>query len=542
MATLFTVGWRWRRTGRLLTAAKRRRRLECAGRRLRRPGRPPILRRGRRGAHADDIPAARAVPGQRRIDAIAASGGIAADPVVVPRDDDSLTTLVDRIAVDVNGALTIHFGEDIRSSPPSATIVSAVEGLVPETAHQECESSRSSLIVTRMMPVPAPEAAGEACTPRAADAAKAGPLPSSSVPAVGAATEHGPPIGDVDASRDEATQQAEGDRAAARLQARVRGHQSRLGSTTPFVKPVKEFDAPPGAGTPNQRGAFETWRQAVDDAAASVAKVDVTLNEVGATGKEDGESVIATVDGRSPQVERVNVVALQMARTRGPPPLGPHDAPFSAVPEPGRAAIDQSRATPSRDAMHRAPTPPGRGAQDLRREPDDARCRHLMIGHAPAGPSPQGFATARCPLRRRGRVRAAGAADRVDTASDGRADDRAPFKRSYEARHRRKRDEARARREQLMEALVRAERERERRIDDRRAALRERHGASSAKRAGARAGAAPQETVGSAPRPADRVGSPGRAGRTGCVAVVPEVKKTTARARLENVFCPRSIR
>ena len=281
---------------------------------------PRVVRRSARGRIY--LLRARADPGANaRIDAIAASGGIAVDPVVVPRDDVSLTTLVDRISVDVNGALTIHFGEDIRSSPPSATMVSAVEGLVPETAHQECESSRSSLIVTRMMPVPAPEAAGEACTPRAADAAKAGPLPSSSAPAVGAATEHGPPIGDVDASPDEATQQAEGDRAAARLQARVRGHQSRLGSTTPFVEPVKEFDAPPGAGTPNQRGAFETRRQAVDDAAASVAKVDATLNEVGATGKEDGESIIATVDGRSPQVERVDVVALQMARTRGPTPL-----------------------------------------------------------------------------------------------------------------------------------------------------------------------------------------------------------------------------
>ena len=109
-----------------------------------------------------------------------------------------------------------------------------------------------------------------------------------------------------------------GGRAAARLQARVRGHQSRLGSTTPFVAPVKEFDVPLGAGTPNQRGAFETRRRAVDDA-ASVAKVDATLSDVGATPKEDGASIIATADGRSPQVEHVDVVALQMARTRGPP-------------------------------------------------------------------------------------------------------------------------------------------------------------------------------------------------------------------------------
>ena len=98
---------------------------------------------------------ARADPGANaRIDAIAASCGIAVDPVVVPRDDISLTTLVDCIAVDVNGALTIHFGEEIRASPPSATMVSAVEGLVPETASQERESSRPSLIVART-PAPA---------------------------------------------------------------------------------------------------------------------------------------------------------------------------------------------------------------------------------------------------------------------------------------------------------------------------------------------------------------------------------------------------
>ena len=162
---------------------------------------PRVVRRSARGRIY--LLRARADPGANaRIDAIAASGGIAVDTVVVPRDDDSLTTLVDRIAVDANGALTVHFGEDIRASPPSATIVSAVKGHLPETASKERALARSSLIVTRMMPVPAPEAAGEACTPRAADAAKAGPLPSSSVPAVGAATEHGPPIGDVDASPD----------------------------------------------------------------------------------------------------------------------------------------------------------------------------------------------------------------------------------------------------------------------------------------------------------------------------------------------------
>ena len=313
---------------------------------------PRVVRRSARGQVC--LLRARADPGANaRIDAIAASGGIAVDPVVVPRYDISLTTLVDRTSVDVNGTLTIHFGEDIRASPPSATIVSAVEGLVPETAYQECESSRSSLLVTRMMPVPAPEAAGEACTPRAADAAKAGPLPSSSALAVGAAKELGTPIGDGDASPDEATQQAEGDRAAARLQARVRGRQSRLGSTRLFVALINGFDAPPGAGTPNQRGAFETRRQAVDDA-ASVAKVDATLNDVGATPKEDGASIIATADGRSPQVERVDVVALQMARTRGQPLLGPHDsAPSPPCPSPVDAAIDQSRATPS-SAAYRA--------------------------------------------------------------------------------------------------------------------------------------------------------------------------------------------
>jgi hypothetical protein len=88
-----------------------------------------------------------------RNDVIAASGGIANDPAVVPRDV-SLTTLVDRIAFDVNGALTIHFGEEIPASPPSATMVSAVEGLVPETASQQRESSRPSLIVART-PAPA---------------------------------------------------------------------------------------------------------------------------------------------------------------------------------------------------------------------------------------------------------------------------------------------------------------------------------------------------------------------------------------------------
>jgi hypothetical protein len=477
----------------------------------------------------------RADPGANaRIDAIAASGGIAVDPVVVPRDDISLTTLLDLVAVDVNGALTIHFGQEIRASPPSATMVSAVEGLVPETASRECASSQSSLIVTRMMPVPAPEPAGEACTPRAACTVKAAP---SCVLAVSAAKELGTPIGDGDASPDEATQQAEGDRAAASLQARVRGHQSRLGSTTPFVVPIKEFDAPLGAGTPNQRGAFGR-RQAVDDA-ASVAKVDTTLNDVGATPKEDGASIIATADGWSPQaerVERVDVVALQMARTRGPPPLGPHDsAPSPPRPSPVDAAIDQSRATPSRDAYRALDA-----AEDSARRTFAAELRR----RATSSPDDRAGAT------RDARFGVEGAPERAapPTASTlrptVRADDRAPFERSYEAWHRRKRDEARARREQLMEALVRAERERERRIDDRRAALRERRRrVEREKRALARAQAQhrKKQRVRRTPRPPIQSGLPAVLDAR-CVAVAPEVRKTDARERaFEAVFLPKIV-
>ena len=481
---------------------------------------------------------ARADPGANaRIDAIAASGGFAVDPVIVPRDDDSLTTLVDRIAVDANGALTIHFGEDIRASPPSATIVSAVKGHLPEIASKERASSRSSLIVTRMVPVPAPEAAGEACTPRAADAAKAGPLPSFSVPAVGAATELGTPIGDGDASRnklsmdtaregtDEATQKVEGDRAAA-----------RLGCTRSFVKPAKEFDAPPGTGTPNQRGAFETRRRAVDDA-ASVAKVDATLSEVGATPKEDGASIIATADGRSPQVEHVDVVALQMARTRGPPLLEPPDnAPSPPRPSPVDAAIDQSRANPNRDAAYCALDAAEDSARrtfaaELRRRatssPDDrtGATRDALFGveGAPERPAPPTASTLRPTVR---------------------ADDRAPFERSYEAWHRRKRDEARARREQLMEALVRAERERERRIDDRRAALRERRRrVEREKRALARAQAQhrKKQRVRRTLRPPIKSGLPAVLDAP-CVAVAPQVKRTDARVRaFEAVFLPKIV-
>ena len=494
---------------------------------------PRAVRRSARGQIC--LLRARADPGANaRIDAIAASGGFAVDPVIVPRDDDSLTTLVDRIAVDANGALTVHFGEDIRASPPSATIVSAVKGHLPEIASKERASSRSSLIATRMVPVPAPEAAGEACTPRAAGTVKAGP---SCALAVGAADELGTPIGDCDASReklsmdtaregpDEATQKVEGDCAAA-----------RLGCTRSFVEPVKEFDAPPGAGTPNQRGAFETRRQAVDDA-ASVAKVDTTLNDVGATPKEDGASIIATADGWSPQaerVERVDVVALQMARTRGPPPLGPHDsAPSPPRPSPVDAAIDQSRATPSR-AAYRALDAADDAARrtfatELRRRatssPNDrtGATRDALFGveGAPERPAPPTASKVRQAVR---------------------ADDRAPFEHAYEAWHRRKRDEARARREQLMEALVRAEREREQRIDDRRAALRERRWrVEREKRALARAQAQhhKKQRVRRTLRPPIESGLPAVLDEP-CVAVAPEVKKTDARVRaFEAVFLPK---
>ena len=275
----------------------------------------------------------------------------------------------------------------------------------------------------------------------------------------------------------------------------------------------------------------------MDDAAASVAKVDVTLNEVGATGKEDGESVIATVDGRSPQVERVDVVALQMARTRGPTPLGPHDSAPSP-PRPSRvdAAIDQSRATPSRDAMHRAHDAAEDAARrtlaaELRRRamssPDDrtGATRDALFGveGAPERPAPLTASTLRPTVR---------------------ADDRAPFERSYEAWHRRKRDEARARREQLMEALVHAERERERRIDDRRAALRERRRrVEREKRALARAQAQhrKKQRVRRTLRPPIQSGLPAVLDEP-CVAVTPEVKRTDARVRaFEAVFLPKIV-
>ena len=125
-----------------------------------------------------------------------------------------------------------------------------------------------------------------------------------------------------------------------------------------------------------------------------------------------------------------------------------------------------------------------------------------------------------------------------------RADDRAPFERSYEAWHRRKRDEARARREQLMEALVRAERERERRIDDRRAALRERRRrVEREKRALARAQAQhrKKQRVRRTLRPPIQSGLPAVLDEP-CVAVAPEVKRTDARVRaFEAVFLPKIV-
>ena len=119
-----------------------------------------------------------------------------------------------------------------------------------------------------------------------------------------------------------------------------------------------------------------------------------------------------------------------------------------------------------------------------------------------------------------------------------RADDRAPFERAYEAWHRRKRDEARARREQLMEALVRAERERERRIDDRRAALRERRRrVEREKRALARAQAQhrKKQRVRRTPRPPIESGLPAVLDDP-CVAVAPEVKKPDARGEATRYF------
>lgn len=280
-------------------------------------------------------------------------------------------------------------------------MVSAVEGIVPETAFQERESLRSSLIVART-PAPAsdvlealaaPEPAGEACTSRAAGAVKAGP---SCALAVGAATELGTPIGDSDASPDEATQNAEGDCAAARLQARVRGHQSRLGSTRSFVAPINEFDAPPGAGTPNQRCAFETRRQAVDDAAASVAKVDATLNEVlnevGATRKEDGESVIATLTGGRPKSSASTSSHCKWRARAGRCRSNRRTVPLLRRARAQSMQRSTSRARPRAARRTARSTPPRtRRAGPSPRNSDDARRGRPTFGRgprAPAGPSP----------------------------------------------------------------------------------------------------------------------------------------------------------
>ena len=285
------------------------------------------------------------------------------------------------------------------------------------------------------------------------------------------------------------------------------------------------------------------------DDAASVAKVDATLNEVGATRKEDEQSVIATVDGRSPQVERIDVVALQMARTRGPPQLEPPDsAPSPLRPIPVDAAIDQSRATPS-SAAYRALD----AADDAARRTFATELRR----RATSSPDVQTGATrargtepVMLPRPRDALFGVEGAPERAlpPPASTERqavrADDRAPFERAYEAWHRRKRDEARSRREQLMEALIRAEREREQRIDDRRAALRERRWrVEREKRALARAQAQhrKKQRVRRTPRPPIESGLPAVLDEP-CVAVVPEVKKTDARVRaFEDVFLPKIV-
>ena len=95
-----------------------------------------------------------------------------------------------------------------------------------------------------------------------------------------------------------------------------------------------------------------------------------------------------------------------------------------------------------------------------------------------------------------------------------------------------------------MEALVRAERERERRIDDRRAALRERcRRVEREKRALARAQAQhrKKQRVRRTLRPPIQLGLPAVLDEP-CVAVAPEVKKTDARVRaFEAVFLPKIV-
>ena len=238
-----------------------------------------------------------------------------------------------------------------------------------------------------------------------------------------------------------------------------------------------------------------------------------------------------------------------MARTRGPLPLEPPDsAPSPPRPSPVDAAIDQSRATPSR-AAYRALD----AAEDAARRTFAAELRRratwspdVRTGATRA----RGAEPVMLPRPRDALFGVEGAPERpapphASTVRQAvRADDRAPFERAYEGWHRRKRDEARARREQLMEALVRAERERERRIDDRRAALRERRRrVEREKRALARAQAQhrKKQRVRRTLRPPIESGLPAVLDDP-CVAVAPEIKKTDAHVQaFEAVFLPKIV-
>ena len=459
-----------------------------------------------------------------RIDGVAAGSGIAFDPVVAPRDRISLTTLADRVAVDANGALTVDLGEEIRTSPPRTTMVSAVEGPPPETVSKEHASSRSPLIVARP-PAPAsgaldalatPKPAGKNRTPQAAGTARPGPsarsLPSFALEVgstVNAAAGLGTPIGDDDASCD------------------------NLG-----VEIASE-----GLGSATQQAITSK------DGALSIAKVGVTLNAMSVNRKDDDSSTVvtATVDGRSPEVERVDVIARRMARAGGQAPLEPSRAP----PSPIDAVIDQPRATPSRDAAYRALAVRRTFAAELRlratSSPDDrtGTARGLWTGPATLLPCDALFDVEGALERPAPRIAST-------TCPAARADDRARCERAYEAWHRCKRTEARARREQLMEALVSAERERERRIDDRRAALRERHRrVEREKRALARARDQHRKRRDRRTRrpPAESdVDSGDKLGRlpavldNPCVTVAPEVEAIDARARaFEAVFLPKIV-
>ena len=95
-----------------------------------------------------------------------------------------------------------------------------------------------------------------------------------------------------------------------------------------------------------------------------------------------------------------------------------------------------------------------------------------------------------------------------------------------------------------MEALVRAERERERRIDDRRAALRERRRRVARENrvlARAQAQHRKKQRVRRTLRPPIQSGLPAVLDEP-CVAVAPEVKRTDARVRaFEAVFLPKIV-